>query len=42
MEENHKLMEANHQSLEGRLDGLGENHQQVTLQLKSLDERYEY
>ncbi|CAN0928103.1 hypothetical protein LINGRAHAP2_LOCUS36274 [Linum grandiflorum] len=41
MEGNHKLMEENRQSLEGRLDGLGQNHQQGTLQLKSLDERYE-
>ncbi|CAN0898250.1 hypothetical protein LINGRAHAP2_LOCUS19601 [Linum grandiflorum] len=29
------------QMMEGRLDGLGQNHQQVTLQLRSLDERYE-
>ncbi|CAN0928104.1 hypothetical protein LINGRAHAP2_LOCUS36274 [Linum grandiflorum] len=29
------------QMMEGRLDGLGQNHQQGTLQLKSLDERYE-
>ncbi|CAN0866752.1 hypothetical protein LINGRAHAP2_LOCUS9361 [Linum grandiflorum] len=35
------MMEKNYQSLEGRLDGFGQNHQQVTLQLKSLDERYE-
>ncbi|CAN0859294.1 hypothetical protein LINGRAHAP2_LOCUS7628 [Linum grandiflorum] len=35
------MMEESRQSLEGRLDGLGKNHQQVTLQLKSLDERYE-
>ncbi|CAN0862282.1 hypothetical protein LINGRAHAP2_LOCUS8431 [Linum grandiflorum] len=41
MERNRKLMEENRQSLEGRLDGLGQNHQQVTLQLRSLDERYE-
>ncbi|CAN0906323.1 hypothetical protein LINGRAHAP2_LOCUS24181 [Linum grandiflorum] len=41
MEGNHKLMEENRQSLEGRLDGLGQNHQHVILQLKSLDERYE-
>ncbi|CAN0875026.1 hypothetical protein LINGRAHAP2_LOCUS10586 [Linum grandiflorum] len=41
MEGNRKLMEENRQSLEGRLDGLGQNHQQVTLQLRSLDERYE-
>ncbi|CAN0917204.1 hypothetical protein LINGRAHAP2_LOCUS30145 [Linum grandiflorum] len=34
------MMEENSQSLEGRLDGLGQNYQQVTLQLKSLDERY--
>ncbi|CAN0925458.1 hypothetical protein LINGRAHAP2_LOCUS34772 [Linum grandiflorum] len=41
MEGNRKLMEENRQLLEGRLDGLGQNHQQVTLQLRSLDERYE-
>ncbi|CAN0880136.1 hypothetical protein LINGRAHAP2_LOCUS13485 [Linum grandiflorum] len=41
MEGNRNLMEENRQSLEGRLDGLGQNHQQVTLQLRSLDERYE-
>ncbi|CAN0929056.1 hypothetical protein LINGRAHAP2_LOCUS36858 [Linum grandiflorum] len=41
MEGNRKLMEENRQSLEGRLDGLGQNHQQITLQLRSLDERYE-
>ncbi|CAN0903354.1 hypothetical protein LINGRAHAP2_LOCUS22504 [Linum grandiflorum] len=35
------MMEENRQSLEGNLDGFGQNHQQVTLQLKSLDERYE-
>ncbi|CAN0882016.1 hypothetical protein LINGRAHAP2_LOCUS14569 [Linum grandiflorum] len=29
------------QMMEGRLDGLGQNHQHVTLQLRSLDERYE-
>ncbi|CAN0888633.1 hypothetical protein LINGRAHAP2_LOCUS15890 [Linum grandiflorum] len=27
--------------MKGRMDGLGQNHQQVTLQLRSLDERYE-
>ncbi|CAN0898252.1 hypothetical protein LINGRAHAP2_LOCUS19601 [Linum grandiflorum] len=41
MEGNRNLMGENRQSLEGRLDGLGQNHQQVTLQLRSLDERYE-
>ncbi|CAN0916163.1 hypothetical protein LINGRAHAP2_LOCUS29563 [Linum grandiflorum] len=41
MEGNRKLMEENRQLLEGRLDGLGQNHQHVTLQLRSLDERYE-
>ncbi|CAN0888637.1 hypothetical protein LINGRAHAP2_LOCUS15892 [Linum grandiflorum] len=41
MKGNRNLMEENRQSLEGRLDGLGQNHQQVTLQLRSLDERYE-
>ncbi|CAN0928253.1 hypothetical protein LINGRAHAP2_LOCUS36367 [Linum grandiflorum] len=30
MEGNRKLMEENRQSLEGRLDGLGQNHQQVS------------
>ncbi|CAN0843639.1 hypothetical protein LINGRAHAP2_LOCUS3959 [Linum grandiflorum] len=35
------MMEENRKSLEGRLDGLGQNHQKVTLQLKSLYERYE-
>ncbi|CAN0859504.1 hypothetical protein LINGRAHAP2_LOCUS7674 [Linum grandiflorum] len=35
------MMEENRQSLEGRVDGLGQNHKLVTLQLKSLDERYE-
>ncbi|CAN0917596.1 hypothetical protein LINGRAHAP2_LOCUS30391 [Linum grandiflorum] len=35
------MMEENRQSLEGRVDGLGQNHQQVTLQLKSLNEHYE-
>ncbi|CAN0915311.1 hypothetical protein LINGRAHAP2_LOCUS29059 [Linum grandiflorum] len=34
-------MEENRQSLEGRLDGLGQNHKRVILQLKSLDEHYE-
>ncbi|CAN0827334.1 hypothetical protein LINGRAHAP2_LOCUS955 [Linum grandiflorum] len=41
MEEKSQVVVENRQSLEGRLDGLGQNHQQVTLQLKSLDERYE-
>ncbi|CAN0907732.1 hypothetical protein LINGRAHAP2_LOCUS24950 [Linum grandiflorum] len=41
IEENRQVVVENRQSLEGRLDGLGQNHQQVTLQLKSLDERYE-
>ncbi|CAN0859024.1 hypothetical protein LINGRAHAP2_LOCUS7546 [Linum grandiflorum] len=41
MEGNRNLMEENRQSLDGRLDGLGQNHQQVTLQLRSLDQRYE-
>ncbi|CAN0847315.1 hypothetical protein LINGRAHAP2_LOCUS4914 [Linum grandiflorum] len=41
MEGNRKLMEENRQVVEGRLDGFGQNHQQVTPQLKSLYERYE-
>ncbi|CAN0882018.1 hypothetical protein LINGRAHAP2_LOCUS14569 [Linum grandiflorum] len=41
MEENRQVVMENRQSLEGRLDGLGQNHQHVTLQLRSLDERYE-
>ncbi|CAN0866660.1 hypothetical protein LINGRAHAP2_LOCUS9341 [Linum grandiflorum] len=41
MGENRQVVVENRQSLEGRLDGLGQNHQHVTLQLKSLDERYE-
>ncbi|CAN0838176.1 hypothetical protein LINGRAHAP2_LOCUS2015 [Linum grandiflorum] len=41
MEENRQVVTENRQSLEGRLDGLGQNHQQVILQLRSLDERYE-
>ncbi|CAN0913429.1 hypothetical protein LINGRAHAP2_LOCUS27920, partial [Linum grandiflorum] len=31
MEGNHNLMEENRQSLEGRLDGLGQNHQQMSI-----------
>ncbi|CAN0826884.1 hypothetical protein LINGRAHAP2_LOCUS825 [Linum grandiflorum] len=34
------MMEENRQPLEGRLDGLGQNHQHVSLQLRYLDEHY--
>ncbi|CAN0907734.1 hypothetical protein LINGRAHAP2_LOCUS24952 [Linum grandiflorum] len=41
MVEDRQMMEENHQSLEGRLARLDQNHKRVILQLKSLDERYE-
>ncbi|CAN0826668.1 hypothetical protein LINGRAHAP2_LOCUS757 [Linum grandiflorum] len=41
MVEDREMMEENHQSLEGRLARLDQNHKRVILQLKSLDERYE-
>ncbi|CAN0911921.1 hypothetical protein LINGRAHAP2_LOCUS27122 [Linum grandiflorum] len=41
MEENRQVMVESHQSLEGRLDRLDQNHKRVILQLKSLDELYE-
>ncbi|CAN0883775.1 hypothetical protein LINGRAHAP2_LOCUS14635 [Linum grandiflorum] len=41
MLEDRQMMEENHQSLEGRLARLDQNHKRVILQLKSLDERYE-
>ncbi|CAN0906133.1 hypothetical protein LINGRAHAP2_LOCUS24064 [Linum grandiflorum] len=41
MEENRQVMVESHQSLEGRLARLDQNHKRVIFQLKSLDELYE-
>ncbi|CAN0856370.1 hypothetical protein LINGRAHAP2_LOCUS6477 [Linum grandiflorum] len=41
MEENRQMMKENHHSLEGLLDELDQNHQEIALQLTLLDERYE-